>query len=199
MVSISWRNILMLIFHNFISFFLFLFVFQLQLSIVLFVIHYQFSNYNYNYVVSGSWLKNSRIAYVNLPSCLKKIGSCLSTHWFCFLFLFCFCFFFVCFSFVLFGFFFRFCFVFFSFVFTQITSSTQHTSTGKSYAWTLLDYVTYTLPETTRYMTVWPKKINNKSAEMQQLILSVLLQWTLNELDLTWPTWPGFTWNAVSV
>ena len=117
MVSISWRNILMLIFHNFISFFLFLFVFQLQLSIVLFVIHYQFSNYNYNYVVSGSWLKNSRIAYVNLPSCLKKIGSCLSTHWFCFLFLFCFCFFFVCFSFVLFGFFFRFCFVFFFFCF----------------------------------------------------------------------------------
>ena len=126
-------------------FFLSPFVSQLQFSIVLFLIHYQFSNSNYNYWVSGSRLKNSRItADVNWLLCLKNVGSCLSTHWF-FLFL---VFLFFCFIFFYF-------LLFFFFTQTPVQPNIhQQENRPQLYAWTLLNYVTHTLQETTRYMTV---------------------------------------------
>lgn len=146
MVSISWRNILMLIFPQFYFFFSFsiclsatdldsvvsnpLPVFKLQLQLRSFRVPIKKFPYH------------SRRELTIMPEeCWLLLEHSL-----------------IFFLFLVFSFFFLF-FTFLFFTQTPVRPNIhQQENRRQLHAWTLLNYVTHTLLEKTRYMTVWPKK-----------------------------------------
>lgn len=156
MVSISWRNILMLIFHQF--YFFFSFSICLSATVLDSVVSNPLPVFKFKLQLLSFRVPIKKFPYHSRRELTIMPEECWLLLEHSLIFFFCFLFF-------------SFFFLFFYFFFTQTPvrpNIHQQENRPQLHAWTLLNYVTHTLLETTRYMTVWPKKINNKSAEKQQ-------------------------------